>query len=498
MKTIFIRSILIVMVLFGKSLGGTSCLAQENTPIEDSVSVQSIFDVIVSNLMCDFLESKNLLSPKLAEKRDSIECVKAYIRKNYDSESSTANQLLRRFLDKKKEYKTNTDGREFIKSALNELEIEFSHDTDKVERLVLSLKEKKQKEISTEDPVGFSKNVTNTYVPPPVSTKERWLENILFLLLGILLMFIYWRFQQKENRVNPTMISTSPIKSELWTVLHTSEIGKSHLKATPQIPCQDSHAVKHLNDGWGIAVVCDGAGSAKHSDKGSSFVAKEAVQLFAHIIEENKWIEQEVLPPEIGWKKLCFKALQKLCYDLQEHAKEIEVNFKDLACTIIVLIYTPKGILYTHIGDGRAGYRTSNGEWKGLINPHKGEEDNHTIFLTTSAWWKGDLEMKGIEVPQSGVIANTSTAFTLMSDGCEQHVFEIGYFDEKQKKVIPKNTPYKKLFESLITQIVSLEKEGKSFAQVQEKWSKFVKEGTVGLKNELDDKTLIIGLRNER
>ncbi len=44
---------------------------------------------------------------------------------------------------------------------------------------------------------------------------------------------------------------------------------KSHTDAVPPLPCQDSYKILTLPHNWGIAVVCDGAGSAKYADEGS-------------------------------------------------------------------------------------------------------------------------------------------------------------------------------------------------------------------------------------
>lgn len=509
MKINFLNSTIIMMVLFKSIFYSSYCVAQKITPDKDSVKVQGIFDKVIANFMVDFLKNEMSIPNEMLQQKDSLEKIKKYIEDCYTNKDLKVNQLFGKLLKKKENYRNGMNGRKFIQNAILSINVDFHYDKEKIEELILLIPLENEQEIqlisTIKDTIGevSHRTIGNVRTLP----QRGYLENILCFLLGVFFILGYQKLKMgneiiktEHNSIEQPFPKTEKLKSVSdldveWRVLHASQIGKSHITAKPEIPCQDSHAVKYLREGWGIAVVCDGAGSAKHSDKGSAFVVNEAIKLFSKIIEENKWIEKGILPPENTWKNLCTKALQKLCYDTKEHSKIIGVSFKDLACTIIVVIYTPFGLIYTHIGDGRAGYKSSKGIWKGLIDPHKGEEDNHTIFLTTAAWWNGDLKMRGIEVPQSGVIKDSIVAFTLMSDGCEQHVFEIGYFDEKDQKVIPQNQPYNKLFDALIDQVDSFEQEGMNFDQMQEKWERFVLEGTKGLKNELDDKTLIMGIR---
>jgi len=279
-----------------------------------------------------------------------------------------------------------------------------------------------------------------------------------------------------------------------WIIAHASEIGRSHKIANPPIPCQDNHAIKKLAKGWGVAILCDGAGSAKLSHEGSKFISDEALKLFEAIVQENEWIKKSTLPSGKDWELLANKALKKLRYDLEQLAKFRKVDVRDLACTIIVVIYSPMGILTTHIGDGRAGYRDNNNIWKPLITPHNGEEANQTIFITSRPWLQKGFTMSGVKVPEYRVITDPPTAFTVISDGCETHSFELGYFDKDQQKFIKENKPYPKFFEPLTEALKGMHQEGLSQNEINDKWSSFVGQGTEKFKNEPDDKTLILGV----
>ena len=155
------------------------------------------------------------------------------------------------------------------------------------------------------------------------------------------------------HQSTPTTVN-SPSKLGEWLIVHASEVGKSHLISNPPVPCQDNHAILALEDNWGIAVSCDGAGSAKLSHEGSEFISEEAIKLFQRIIKENDWIKTSRLPKEEDWEKICLKAFKKLRYDLEVYAKAKKVPVSELASTIIVVVYSPIGLLSAHIGDGKS------------------------------------------------------------------------------------------------------------------------------------------------
>jgi len=307
------------------------------------------------------------------------------------------------------------------------------------------------------------------------------------------------RCQTVENNLQKSFSNISYLQSKKgnnnsdWFVVGASSIGKSHI--TSKKPCQDNHYCANIKSGWGIAVSCDGAGSADNSEKGSLFVSKTTFEVFKGFLEENKLVNEKYLPKENQWQEISNKAFLSVYELLYEYAEKEKVEFNSLACTAIVVVFTPIGLLSAHIGDGRAGYCNENGEWKSLITPHKGEEANQTIFLTSSPWVNdSDFQMSGVKVPESKVINERAIAFTLMSDGCEAHSFECSKMDIDANKWIDPNEPSGKFFNPLMAQLKSMNDNEVSFDDVKISWIKFVEEGVQGLKDEPDDKTLIFGI----
>lgn len=296
---------------------------------------------------------------------------------------------------------------------------------------------------------------------------------------------------QKSNLHFPKIPSIST--SNRWIIVGESVIGKSHIRSN--VPCQDANFISYFDNHWGISIVCDGAGSAANSDKGASFLANEALpRYFKELVMREKWIEKNELPSIDEWQTKATIEFKNGLGALFHVAKENQTDLSSLACTAIVVIFSPIGLLVAHIGDGRAGFCDENGKWESIITPHKGEESNQTIFITSGTWHKdSDMKMSGVSVPECRIIDKKPSAFVLMSDGCEQHSFECSILDSNTSKWSDPNLPYDKFFMPLIDSLRKMALSPKTI-NMQDAWKKFLEGGTDGLKNESDDKTMILGI----
>lgn len=287
---------------------------------------------------------------------------------------------------------------------------------------------------------------------------------------------------------SPKPVSTNGTAQSDWLVVKTSIAGKSHTENNPPIPCQDSNYYQAIGKGWGIAVVCDGAGSKEYSHFGSRFVVKRTGLIFENIIKQNGWQITNVLPPQDKWHEISKRAFAKIRTELEEYAKKHQVESGLLSCTIIVVIHSPTGVLATHIGDGRAAFCNAENEWKAVIKPYKGEEANQTVFITSVDWNEQD---KYIE---STVFEEKPIAFALMSDGCEAHSFEVNIYDEVEQKYKDPNKPFPKFFQPIVTTLKNFYQSQVTTDEIDAKWKRFIESGNEKLKNEPDDKTMILGI----
>lgn len=270
-----------------------------------------------------------------------------------------------------------------------------------------------------------------------------------------------------------------------WITVGASVIGNSHISMG--LPCQDNSKYVYVRNGWGIAITSDGAGSAKHSDIGSRIVVERGIHYFQSVIEQKGWAESGELPTDAEWTNIAYVTLKTIKEDLEKFAAAKNFEFKSLSATAIVVIHAPMGILVTHVGDGRAGYKDASGEWKALIVPHKGEEANQTIFLTSDFWNLPYYVMSGVMVPESYVIRCTPQAFTLMSDGCEHTAWQCYAKDEKTGMYYDPNKPHGRFFDPLVTSIAN-----NVSHDLKEQWATFLTDGNDSFKKEPDDKTMIL------
>lgn len=282
-----------------------------------------------------------------------------------------------------------------------------------------------------------------------------------------------------------------------WFVVGASVQGNGHLDG--EVPCQDSHAYEYISDEWGIAVTSDGAGSAKYSHVGSAVTASRALYHFKELIQVHKWIEDKTLPEDHEWTSLAYNTLRKVYEDLRAFAGKNDFEIKDLSATIIVVIHTPYGLLMCHVGDGRAGYRDTEGKWHTLLIPHKGEEANQTIFLPSNFWETPFYTMSGVFVPEARVIRDKVSAFTLMSDGCENTAWLCHTLNTETNKYYDRNLPYDKFFEPVIQTLRSIQDDEQAKTECAETWYNFIKDGNPSFVKETDDKTIVLAiLKNKR
>lgn len=274
------------------------------------------------------------------------------------------------------------------------------------------------------------------------------------------------------------------------SIVGASVIGNSHVSM--KLPCQDCCGYESLGRGWGIAVTSDGAGSAEHSEIGSGIVVSRAIEHFKHYLTAKNWLVQNYVPTDAEWTQVTYNIIKAIYNEMKDFSEKKSFEFKSLNATIIVIIHTPYGLLTCHVGDGRAGYRNASGDWKSVITPHKGEEANQTIFVTSGFWSIPNYVMSGVMVPECRVIKDKITAFTLMSDGCEATSWLYNQQNENGKFYDP-NLPFPKFFNPLIESLEKMHEANTPYDERLSSWRDFLMTGGK-FANEPDDKTMILGL----
>lgn len=267
-----------------------------------------------------------------------------------------------------------------------------------------------------------------------------------------------------------------------WVVGGASGVGYRHILQNK--PIEDNFYYESWGNGWGIAVVSDGAGSREKSAIGSRLVS----HLYAPRFFKNnlkKFFDTSVLPSSAQWQKISLRSLYECTYMLNDYSIQHHDDVKLYGCTVIVIVYTPLGILCSHIGDGRACYRDKAGLWHAYMKPYSPnpENPNVTVFITSPIWGnlKTAQEYVGYHVVQD------VTAFALLSDGVESYCFNCTPRDPTMGD--DPNTPSQDFFDGIYQDFTSV-KADKS--KIEQKIDDYLINNP-HLANELDDKTLVFG-----
>ena len=151
-----------------------------------------------------------------------------------------------------------------------------------------------------------------------------------------------------------------------------SLIGSKH-EASENGVCQDSCDVAILDNGWIVAAIADGLGSARRSELGSS-TAVNTVISFVNDNYPGEWHEESL----IALLRVAF------CKALSAIKMLSEVNNDDLCyydTTLTAAIYNGTNVVYGHVGDGGIVALSSFGEFSVLTETQKGEAFNETMPL---------------------------------------------------------------------------------------------------------------------
>jgi Protein phosphatase 2C len=161
-----------------------------------------------------------------------------------------------------------------------------------------------------------------------------------------------------------------------WRVASACEIGTSH--AGSGTPCQDKaeHAIIETKEGPVlVAVVCDGAGSAAHSEIGAWLASITFVQLAEVYFEKGGHLDDICRDKVVGW-------ITDTAERVSARAREDGNALKEYSCTLVAAIVGNEAAAFAQIGDG--AIVVSHGEedgWSWVFWPQRGEYANQTVFV---------------------------------------------------------------------------------------------------------------------
>lgn len=204
-------------------------------------------------------------------------------------------------------------------------------------------------------------------------------------------------------------MKNKPIKAK---IVAASVAG--HLHINQKIPCQDYY--KYAVGRNLVAVVSDGAGSAKYGKIGAKAVCTILCDLLKNADFDN--IENEIV-------RSVNIARQRLF--LHRYNKSKNENGLDVfAATLVGVVYSRNKGVFFHIGDGAALSLHKDVSFV-ASRPENGAFSCETFFFTQQAW-RENLRFTRI---------NDAESIILMSDGVTSFAFQADFADIEQRFVMP-------------------------------------------------------------
>ena len=195
-----------------------------------------------------------------------------------------------------------------------------------------------------------------------------------------------------------------------WRVAFACEIGTSHISSGT--PCQDNaaHSVFRTKEGAVlVAVVCDGAGSAQHSEIGSWLASTTFAELVEVHFENGGRLIDIDREKMVGWLEITAERLNA-------RAREDGNESKDYSCTFLAAIVGDEAAAFAQIGDGAIVVSDAAGEgWSWVFWPQHGEYANQTVFI---------LSANAPEALEFCLAPRRIDEFAIFSDGIERMVLD--------------------------------------------------------------------------
>jgi hypothetical protein len=249
-----------------------------------------------------------------------------------------------------------------------------------------------------------------------------------------------------------------------WRVVGVSVQGTAHQKN--ETPCQDAHDYRLLPEGWLLAAVADGAGTANRSAEGATLAVGQILGAASNALHSHS------LDTEEGWHALLADAFQQTRQSLIQLAQDEDLSPQIFATTLTCAIAGPQWLAVGQIGDGVAVAQAKGDELFAALEPQRGEYANETAFLTM------DDALDHVEIR---VINQPVRALALMTDGLIRLAMNV-----------PQHSPHPPFFEPLLAFAAQTTNSNEAQAQL----TTFLASERVCARTD-DDKTLVLAVRHE-
>ncbi len=167
--------------------------------------------------------------------------------------------------------------------------------------------------------------------------------------------------------------------SASWKMANASVAGFSHIEQS--VPCQDAYAVQVTPAGFLIAVVSDGAGSARRAAEGSRIVSDFLIQAIHKTLPTSIKFDES---SRATWQVYLHQRILEVRAELERTS--LDGLIEEFNSTLIGTVVGANGGVFFHIGDGAACATSFDFSEAVISPPENGEFANETYFVTDPHW----------------------------------------------------------------------------------------------------------------
>lgn len=191
-----------------------------------------------------------------------------------------------------------------------------------------------------------------------------------------------------------------------WRIAGASVAGTSHERAGAQ--CQDSHLTALIGENGStlVLIASDGAGSASHSEIGSSLACSRLMEELKLAIYQGQAVADITKETALKW-------LDEVRIALQSAADDHGLELRQFACTLLAAVVSPTHSAFFQIGDGAIVVRPHGDSWSYVFWPQHGQFINTTNFITDTT---------APDVLEFEVVAGRIEEVAVFTDGIESLV----------------------------------------------------------------------------
>lgn len=155
-----------------------------------------------------------------------------------------------------------------------------------------------------------------------------------------------------------------------------SVIGDLHIERGTV--CQDYSKAVILTNGWCVAAVADGVGSAKYSEVASRIAVETVMKICYRDLTDSAFDAEYV-------KRILFASYMLAQNKIENYACRNNHNLTEYDTTLSCVVYDGKRIVYGHSGDGGIVGITLQGEYRKITQPQKASDGICVIPLRAGA-----------------------------------------------------------------------------------------------------------------